>query len=392
MPVADFDPIEFEGAFAILANGWMLTARRKRIRGSRCRWLGNYSAVLFFREDLLVNDRLFALVLVATTCLFVGGCQPESATSTREREISGSTVKVPVIEGVTLEGVKAKLGAQYTVRQEGTPTVLVRAHDESEIVMMVNHDSSGNVNSIVCHVVVPDGSDDKLDQLCAETTKALTELVGVAPEPKFDDYVKMGVARSRLGSSHTFVNGRLYFCLTPKNALPENSKWVEFKPNHGYRDVVMMPRKPKGASDSVSAPIEGSSFEQLKQVLEGFEIRVQLEGEQVLFSRELDDHTQYVYCELQEGGQVTLIDAFVGSMSEGADATKLNSELWLMLAQWQYKDCDPEKVVTFLSEPEPPYAIDFIRTIGFARFCRALGPNNRRDRLVIWAAEPQREM
>ncbi len=340
-----------------------------------------------------MNYRYIAIVAAANLGLLLGGCQHDSTSSSSgTSQPTASKVKIPEFEGVTLDDLKAKLGSRFTLRPDAIPTTLVREADGLEQIMMVNHSAGGQVQSIVCHVLGPDGSDDKMDVACTEVANTLNEVLGGARDKTFDGFLRMSVARTRIGCSHTFINGRLYFSLTPKNTLTEHAKWTTLKPDRVYRDVLVMPTKGSGAQGPGYPPIEEATFAQLQQMLEGFVITTQIEGEQVLFARELDDHTQYVYCELKEAGRLALIEAFVGSVSEGADAMKLNNELWVMLAQFQYKECNPEEVITFLNGPQPDYAVDFSRTVGHAKFYLPLGATGRRDRMMIWAAKPPRKL
>ena len=254
--------------------------------------------------------------------------------------------------------------------------------------MVINHDPAGNINSIVCHVVGPDGGEVRTDELMAETAQVLTDALGIDHDAAFDGNVKMGVARTSIGVGYTFANGPLFYSLSPRNAVPENAKWVAHKPGYGYRDILVMPRKGPAVNGFGYPPIEGADFAQLKSLLDGFEVMAEVPGEQMLFRRKADDHTDYVYCELKDGKQVSLIEAFVKSAAEGVDVLKLDKDLWTTLTNFKYKECNPEEAVTFLNSKQPTYQVDYSCTIGYGKYYLPVNVGGKRDRLLIWATEP----
>ena len=138
-------------------------------------------------------------------------------------------------------------------------------------------------------------------------------------------------------------------------------------------------------------PIEGASVGQLTELLEGFTVEAKIDGKQLLFVRQLDDHRQLVYCTIDEANRIMQIEAFVGAVDEGADTNELNQQLWSRLAQLEYKDSDPEKVIAFLTGPMPNYAVDAGRAVGRAVFSLPFFADGRRSQLAIWACEPEKK-
>ncbi len=328
------------------------------------------------------------LIVVLFICLLMVGCQQDSAPEQSAAQ-PASGVKLPTFSNVTLEALKTSLGPDFAVEKAGPPTVLLREAGAHRVAVIVMHDAAGKIQSLSVHVIGDQGTDDQIDQLYAESLAAIAKALGVPTEDDFEGYVKIGVVKTRLGFPFNFIRDSVYFDLIPNDPLVKSWQWVPFKPNQVKRDVYVSPRQ--GIAGKGLGPIQGASVKQLTKLLDGFTVKAKIEGEQLLFVRQMDDHQQVVHCMIEGEDRLTRLEAFVADVAEGAKAIDLNFKLWLLVANLEYKECNPAEVKAFLQGPLPNYSVPVFKKVGYAEFCLPVASDGGRKQMGVWAFTPPKK-
>ena len=116
----------------------------------------------------------------------------------------------------------------------------------------------------------------------------------------------------------------------------------------------------------------------------------QIEGEQIMFLRKLDDHKQVVHCWVEDGGLLSRVDAFVADVAEGANANELNMELWRMMAQFKVKGGDPDGVIAFLESPRQG-GRTARHDLEYALFMLPVASNGSHKEMTVVPADPKKK-
>ncbi len=331
------------------------------------------------------NCAKWVLVVFVASVGLAAGCQKKETGEVVEMP-TPSKVKMPVLPGLTVDALKAKLGSAFTQRSDGQILVLVRAVDPHEVVVSVTHDAQGAVNFIALQVAGPPDTNAKIEELYVETARLLGEALGVT-DPSFASHIDVGTFKTHMNVPYGFPSGNYYFSMNPNVAVAKTSKSVTFKPNIVQRDFAIGPQIGK---DLPREPIQGATLAQLESMLKDYVVKMKVEGKEIIYVREKPTHTEVVCCSLDPQGGVSRVEAFVGDVKEG-DIFKLNDALWLEMADFEYKGCNKEKVIAFLTGPMMEYAAPEGKEVGHATYFLPVGLDGSRKQLNIFPSEPPTE-
>lgn len=328
------------------------------------------------------------LVMVLGISLGSVGCKDEDSSSGLDVEKSVSKVQAPVFEGITLDDLKAKLGPDYKVEQQGPPTVFVKNSGEHRVALIVMHNPSGKLEGISLHIIGAQGSDDQMDALYKEAAVSVAQALGIPTDDRFSQNLNLGVVRTRMGATYNFPAGSVFLDLMPNNPLMNTWRWVAFQPNQVKRDMYIVPQSNKRRTDR--RPIEGATLEQLTELLEGFELAAKIDGEQLMFTRQMEDHRQAVFCSLDSAGNITHIEVRVAA-ADDVDLAQKARQLWPLFAKLVYDECDPERVEAFHTDNLGGASLTEVQEVGRALFLVPTANDGSRNALIICGAEPKAE-
>lgn len=327
----------------------------------------------------------WVLVVLVVLVGLATGCQKKEKGDVVEMP-TPSKVKMPVIPGLTVDGLKSKLGSAFTQRSDGPILVLVRTVDPHEVVVVVTHDAQGAVNFISMQVAGPADTNAKIEELYVQTARLLGEAVGVT-DPSFASHVDVGTFKTHMNVPYGFRSGDYYISMNPNVAVAKTSKTVTFKPNIVQRDFAVGPQL---GSDLPREPIQGATLAQLESMLKDYVVKLKVEGKEIIYVREKPTHTEVVCCSLDPQGAISRVEAFVGDVKEG-DIFKLNDALWLEMADFQYQGSNKDKVIAFLTGPMMEYAAPEGKEVGHATYFLPVGLDGTRKQLNIFPSEPPAE-
>lgn len=327
----------------------------------------------------------WVLVVLVTFLGLAAGCQKKENEEIVEVP-TPSKVKMPVIPGLTVDGLKAKLGSAFTQRSDGPILVLARTVDPHEIVVAVTHDAQGAVNFISMQVAGPPDTNAKIEELYVETARLLGEALGVT-DPSYASHIDVGTFKTRMNVPYGFPSGSFFFAMNPNVEIANTSKTVTFKPKYVQRDFAIGPQI---GTDPPRQPIQGATLAQLESMLKDYVVKLKVEGKEIIYVREKPTHTDVVCCSLDPQGGIARVEAFVGDVKEG-DVFKLNDALWLEMADFEYQGSNKEKVIAFLTGPMMEYAAPEGKEVGHATYFLPVGLDGSRKQLNIFPSEPPAE-
>jgi hypothetical protein len=335
-------------------------------------------------EESIVSTRISATVVIVLGGMLVVGCQPSKETTPNPQQ-SVSRVNNPVMADVTVDLVKAKLGADFTVQDEGPPLVLVRTLDPHEILVFVTHNSEGKVEHVSAHVAGPKDAVEKIDELYDGIVKSVAQAVGVTNLEALSAYADIGLTYTQMNFPYGFRLDQRYFDMLPNVPVDPRSTLIKYRENFVQRDLQVLPDL--SSRRNAKPPIPGASMEQLGKLLAGFTVKAKIDGQVILYARDQPTHSDFVACNLNSKGQITYIEAFTGKVQGDADVSKINNQLWLELAGLEYQDCDAKKVAQFIEGPKVDYAMGTGAEVGGAAYFLPAEYDGQRRRLAIYASD-----
>ncbi len=257
--------------------------------------------------------------------------------------------------------------------------------ESHELYVAVFHDATGNIHYVMAFVLGPKGTDDEIDTLYAETSNALLTTLGATDSEAMRTHVELGIIRTRMDCSYTFVLDSIYCSMTPTQ--PADEGCILFTPKKGniQRNVAMNPVH--GRPGPKPQEIPGLSVTELEELLDGFTVQLKVD-EQVLYGRESETHTDFVQCTVHDGGKVSRVEAFAGKVIDDANLDELNHRLWDLLADISYKEANPQKAKAFITSPKLPHPSGWGANVGYAHFSLPISPNGRYRHLNVWAIKP----
>ncbi len=296
-----------------------------------------------------------------------------------------SPVVMPTIPNVTVDSLRAGLGAEYAVESAGPTLVLARQVNPHEIVVIVEHNAEGGVELVSAQVVGPKGTDARSNELLGELIRAVGKAVGITDSQGLDADTDIVLAYMRADLPYSFELARLSFSSVPGAPLDPKSKHITYRADHVCRGIGVLPVPSGGAAKWRKIP--GASLAQLNELLADFTVKASVPGEVVLYVREQPTHTDNIVCSLNKPDEITHIEAFASGFQGDVDPSKLSEALWAMLAGLVYKDCNPEKAAAFLLGPKLEYAAGDGRDIGAASYWVPVEKDGTRRRLTVFAAD-----
>jgi hypothetical protein len=234
-------------------------------------------------EESIVSTRISATVVIVLGGMLVVGCQPSKETTPNPQQ-SVSRVNNPVMADVTVDLVKAKLGADFTVQDEGPPLVLVRTLDPHEILVFVTHNSEGKVEHVSAHVAGPKDAVEKIDELYDGIVKSVAQAVGVTNLEALSAYADIGLTYTQMNFPYGFRLDQRYFDMLPNVPVDPRSTLIKYRENFVQRDLQVLPDL--SSRRNAKPPIPGASMEQLGKLLAGFTVKAKIDGQVMLYTRD----------------------------------------------------------------------------------------------------------
>jgi len=333
-----------------------------------------------------VRTRTLWTTVLVLGGIWVTGCQ-QSVDHGSEREAAGrSRVQIATIPNVTIDALQAQLGADFTVKNEGSPLELSRHDGNCEVVFIVAHDTEGKVQNVTARVLGPKDSSDQIEELWHSTIETAGMAVGLTKGPELRAYADIALIYAQANFAYAFNLKQIYFSLLPSAPVETTTGEGTLGENFVQRDVCIVPVPRTGAFKRPS--IRGASLKQLHSLLADFTVSVELPGQVIVYEQTQPTHTDYVVCTLNDADKIAFIEAFAGQVTDQTDADKLGEALWVKLAGLEYEDCDEGTTVAFITGPRMAEDRSDVRAIGAATYLISEEPMGRPHRLGIFASEP----
>jgi hypothetical protein len=311
----------------------------------------------------------FVIILAAVSCV-VTGCNKEIPAPPHV-ENKTSKPKKP-IKGVSLDRLTPSWEGQYAVEQAGETTKFEREVGSHRIVIEVTHDGEGNVSRIAGKATGPVAAGDDRGAAYEAMLIDLLDALGLKKDQRANNYVQIGVLRTNANYAYNFTQDDVNFFLSPDR-----------RGEGGDVERVMNALPVKGRSAGMPV-IPGSSVQQLKELLEGFDIKLQIENEQLVFSRQQPTHEEIIHCYTNENGEIRRLEAFITNVKPDSPVAQLREALWVILADVEYEGCDPAKARDFITGEKLAYAAGDGRDVGGATYYSQVDVNGDRSSLEVF--------
>jgi hypothetical protein len=311
----------------------------------------------------------FVFILVVFS-VAITGCNKEIP-APPHAEKKPSKPKTP-IKGVSLDRLKPSWEGKYSVEQSGETTKFERDMNSHKIVFEVTHDEEGNVSRIGGKAVGPFDAGEERGKAYEAMLIDLLDALGMKNDDGANAHVQIGVLRGNSNYAYEFRQDDINFFLSPDR-----------RGEGGNLERVMNALPVKGSSVGMP-PIPGSSVVQLKELLEGFDIKAQIGEEELLFARQQPTHEDIIHCYADESGEIRRIEAFITNAKPDAAVAELREKLWVVLADLKYEGCDPARAKDFITGEKLAYAAGDGRDVGRATYYSQVDINGDRSSLELF--------
>jgi len=361
-----------------------------------------------------MENRHFGFVTLLL-CSLLLGCQPKDDTGSPPSESSSSHQRPsgPTFSTARFTEFQNALGSSFTLTDDQGVATFVRRTPPNQVQVRAQHDGLG-IQNVICSVSGPADQDAILADLCRDSARPIAKALGLAADKTFEDHIGIGMAYVDADTQYSFYYGRTFITLKPAKKLTARvvaaSRAAQGKPAADKRKTKK-PR-PNGPPTNIHQPkpgdiqyqllivpveieppspyrpIPGSSVKQLTALLDGFQLKFNVEDREQLYARDAGTHRELVHCKLDQQGQILWLEAMAYNAPNAAELDKLNHNLWLKLTDLEYQDKNPEAARGFLLGKMPQFAMDATSEVGSACFCLPFCAGGKRVRLDIWGIRP----
>jgi hypothetical protein len=311
-------------------------------------------------------------------CFTFNGCDSSTPAPPSAGGSSTTATTASVIPGASLDRLKAELEG-YTSSTEVGATKFERQLGSHKIELQVRHNDKGEISSVSGFAKGPTAETEGLAEAFATMLDDVLNAFGIKDNSAVQAHREIALWRLNAGYGYDFRHDDLGFFMIPDRKSGDDG--IE-------RGVSLV--KSKSVAGGATA-IPGASIDEFKELLSGFETKATVEGEAILFVRELDTHKQVILAYIDETGAIRRLESFLADVKDAENLQGLRRNAWAVLGDLKYEGAEPTKAKEFIMGPKMPYAAGDGRDIGSAVYFSNVDMRGERSLFEVFPTRKRAE-